>query len=216
MKLASIEMGRVTWIVDVRMPSGSLYFPEALPKIIERYGFVKYPQPVDIVNSPTEAVFEHGQFEKSVIQRFSVHNDGFIVESLAGTDKAEAFLDDFAEWIEDEFDAIFPPTSESYRIFDSHLVVEMNIDIGKRMEFFAFISDIINAYISQYNAGTPNYEPTGIYISADRTINKSFNTEAFRLERRIGKPFKKNIYFSSGPLRTRDLLRLLQQIEDSL
>ena len=44
MKIASVEFGQVTWLVNVSSPTGDLYLPEALAKLVQKYSFLKSPQ----------------------------------------------------------------------------------------------------------------------------------------------------------------------------
>ena len=89
MKLINIDFGQVTWLVDLSIPPGSVYLPEALEKIRERYKFVRCPEAADIINPDANIVFEHGKYDSSVIRKFSMHNDGLIAESQAGTEQTE-------------------------------------------------------------------------------------------------------------------------------
>ena len=216
MRVLSIEFGQVTWIVDLSLPSGTLYFPEAIKKINERYGFVQFPNLNDLLGPQTKVEFGHGKFDDLVIRKFSIHTDGLIAESQAGTTAAAKFLDDILKWVHDEFGAVPLDINESYRVYDSHLIVQMDLKIGERVEFLQFITSELDTKLNAYGLEVPNYEFDGFSLSADNARTAGLSTSQFRLDRRVGQPFKNNTYYATAPLRIEDHVKLLERIEKSI
>ena len=213
MKVASIDFGQVTWIVDLNLPTGRLYLPEALRKLVERYEFVHHPSIDQMLMDNFIPVFQHGRFGDSVIRKFSMHNDGLIAESAAGTECADDFLDDLIKWMKTEYGMAILNINDDFRIYDSNLLVQLNIDIQSKISSLEFISNIINNNLKSYGINNENYLPSGFYLSTDAGESGKRPSARFVLERRIGKPFKSNLYVSSAPLKTRDHEQLLEQME---
>ena len=214
MKLLSIEFGQVTWIVDLKMPSGTLYLPDTLMKINERYGFIKGSGIDELLSQQASPTFEHGKFDGTVIRKFSVHTDGLVAESQAGTDAAEHFLDDVVNWSKEVFYAEILEISEPYRIYDSHLVVQMSTGVNPIIETLGNITSEIEKRLSTYGLDGGGYEFSGFSLSRENVPGRGLATSAFQIERRIGKPFRNNIYFSTAPLRLGDHIGLLESIEN--
>ena len=215
MKVTSIEFGQVTWIVDVSMSPGRMYFPEALQKIQERYGFVKAPNINELLSPQPNTVFEHGKFGDHVIQKFSIHTDGFLANSQAGTDATEQFLDDLLNWSKEEFGAVELDINDSYRVYDSHLMAQLDINFMRQMKFTNFISSQIEKKRESYGLTPFEYVASGFVLSSDNFTSNLAPT-SFTIERRAGQPFKNNLYLSKAPLRTNDHIKLLENIEASI
>lgn len=215
MKVISIEFGQVTWIVDISMSPGRMYFPEALQKINTRYSFVRSPNLNEILSQEPNVVFEHGKFGDHVIKKFSVHTDGFLVNSQAGTDVTDRFLDDLMDWLKEEYEATELDINNSYRVYDSHLVVQLDVDLAPRMEFINFVSSQIEKQRESYGLTPLEYVASGFMLSADGTAS-NLAPASFTIERRAKQPFKNNLYYSTAPLRTNDHIKLLEDIEASI
>lgn len=216
MKLISTEFAQVTWIVNLSVTQGGLYVPEAIAMLNSRYRFVKSPAVEDLLNQRPNAVFEHGKFGDSVIRKFSLHSDGMISESQAGTEAAEQFLEDFVSWSKDAFGVVELDINESYKMYDSNLVAQMQIDLPEKMGFLRFICDNIETTLKQYREGIPEYQAAGFSLSSDSAGIAGVAPAPFQIERRVGQPFSNNLYFSSAPLRTRDHAKLLEMIESAI
>jgi len=215
MKLISIEFGQVTWIVDVSMSPGQLYLPEALQKIQARYGFVRAPNLDELLSQQPNVVFEHGKFGDHVIQKLSIHTDGFLANSQAGTDTTERFLDDLVSWSKEEFGAVELDINDSFKVYDSHLVVQLEVDLASQLKFANFVSSQIEKQRESYGLTPSEYVASGFILSADGTPT-NLAPAPFTIERRRGQPFKNNLYITNAPLRTGDHIKLLEDIEASI
>jgi len=99
MNLIGIESSRIIFLTQVHRPSGELYLPDAVAKIVKRYSFLKSPSPEQAL----PYTFAVGKFQNSQIAEFSLYNDGLIVSSASDTDLLDAFLDDLLSWATKEF-----------------------------------------------------------------------------------------------------------------
>jgi len=214
MKLISVEFGQVTWIVDLAVPSGNVYLPAAIAAIKDRYKFVNVPSLEVLLAQNPNIVFEHGKFVDSVIRKFSSHNDGMVAETSAGTNNAEEFLDDFVKWSCKEFGATVLEINDAYRFYDSHLIVQMEIDLEEKMAFIKFITDELSSEIKNYGIIPLDYHASGFSLSTDNTEVRGLSTTSFRIDRRIGQRFSNNLYYCTAPLKTADHIRLLGKIEN--
>lgn len=214
MKLISIEFGQVTWIVDLVLPSGNIYFPETIVAIKNRYKFVTAPNIETLLLQQPNVVFEHGKFGDAVIRKFSTHNDGMIAETQAGTNNAEEFLDDLVKWACDEYGGTVLEINDTYRVYDSHLIVQMEINLEEKMAFLNFINDELSSQIKDYGIIPLDYHASGFSLSTDNSKVHGLSTSPFRVDRRTGQRFSNNLYYCSAPLKTADHIHLLEKIEN--
>lgn len=216
MKLISAELGQVTWIVDLSIARGDLYIPEALANLNARYSFVKSPDVMHLLNAGASVTFEHGKFNNFVIRKFSLHSDGMIAESQAGTEVAENFLEDFLSWSKDEFGVTKLDINESYKVYDSHLVAQMKIDLPENMMFVRTIASHIQTILKGYEIKVPDYQVSGFSLCPDSEGITGLAPSPFHIERRTKQPFSKNLFFSTAPLQTNDHAELLEIIEKTI
>lgn len=213
MKVLSIEFGQVSWIFDVSLPNGGLYLPESVPKLLEKYGFVKFPTTDELLAESTNAAFEHGTYSKILIRKFAIYNDGLVAESKAGNEAARDFLDDFMDWAKVEFGATVSGVDEPYRIYDSRMIVQMDMDLQAQMKFTSPILEQLQEHMVDYGLPKEDYDIYGFSLQTDQTSITNKYTSPFRVERRIGKAFDKNVYFCAAPLKTNDHESLLRKLE---
>lgn len=213
MKVASIELGQVTWLVDYRSNAGRIYLPEAIPLLIGRYGFVKSPTIEEILQPNFIPVFEHGRFEDSVIRRFAIYTDGLISDAAAGTEVAEAFLQDFLNWMEVEFDSKILGFSQELRGYDSHIVAQLRTDMGSKISFVNQIADELLSIMSNYEQPAYAYHSSGFTLEADPAEIKPGFASKFSIERRANQHFEKDLYFCCAPLKSEDHIKILEKLE---
>lgn len=214
MKLISVDFGQVTWIVDLALPSGNIYYPEIIVAVKNRYKFVTAPSLETLLSQQQKFVFEHGKFGDAVIRKFSIHTDGIIAETQAGTNNAEEFLDDIIKWSCEEFGGTVLEINDTYRIYDSRLVVQMEINLEEKMAFLNFVTDELSSQIKDYGIVPLDYRASGFSLSTDNLKIQGLSTSSFRVDRRIGQRFSNNLYYCSAPLKTADHVRLLEKIEN--
>jgi hypothetical protein len=160
-------------------------------------------------------VFEHGKFGDHVIQKFSIHTDGFVTNSQAGTEVSEEFLNDLMDWSKKEFGFKEFNINDSFKDYDSHLIVQLDVNFAQHMEFTNFVSSQIEKQREDYKLTPSEYTASGFILSTDSTESRS-TPASFTIERKKGQPFKNNLYLSTAPLRTGDHIKLLEDIEASI
>ena len=119
------------------------------------------------------------------------------------------------DWLKEEYEATELDINDSYRVYDSHLVVQLDFDLAPRMEFINFVSSQIEKQRESYGLTPLEYVASGFMLSADGTAS-NLAPVSFTIERRAKQPFKNNLYYSTAPLRTNDHIKLLEDIEASI
>lgn len=215
MNLLSIEDTSVIYLMQATRPSGQMYAPQAVVLIRDRYGFVKIPSVDELTKSPQ--VFSIGQFQGAQIQEFQIYGDGIIVKSRSNTSIMDAFLADFMQLLEKEMGIVFLDVPAREQYYESAVVIQSEIDIVYQMRPRIEIDKMVTKRLER-----PGYVPATFKAAAfGADVEVGANTGrrkpvALTIERRIGIPYARNIFYSTAPLKTDDHLRLLRDVESEV
>jgi len=200
---------------------GHAYLPDLINAVKERYGFVRVPELiVDLEVSDTHpATFQHGKFvndERSIlIKQLDVYTNWVIATTESSTSDADAFLSDITAWFSSSY---FTVVSSPYVTYLSQLEVVLDASFGKAATFFnqARVT-FANALASYQEKLPPDVEMSGFSLHYDTTKRPNdLAASAFTIERRVGRSYGDNVYFTQAPLTTSDHIEVLREIETGL
>jgi hypothetical protein len=209
MELTGIDNSRIIFLTQVRRPDGQIYLPDAIAKIVERYSFVKAPNPDDAL----PYTFKVGKFRDSQIAELGIYNDGIIVSSASDTDLLDAFLDDLLSWSMKEFGLQQLATIPTEKFYESGVVVQSTTDLASSLRPKIDITDIVAEAMKSAKIET-EIKFSGAIFDFDVGALKR-KRKPFRLivDRRVNVAFSDNIFFSQAPFRTKDHLEILKSLE---
>lgn len=220
MKLLSIRTGRAIWLFKTAElnPRGAVRLG-ILEAMRIRYNFQGLPTNEQFVNfaSKGESIsYSVGAFTWSGGEcgiSLTIHQDGLVVDSRAGTEAADEFLTDLFDWAHAEYKVV---AGSSLSIVKAYLS-EVSISMPNSLSF-------VNPKLAKFEknlsaAMTPAsknflYEMTKCAFSSDPAMNSK--QAPFRFEREDGTPFKEGRFFSMAPLETEKHLKILEQLEKAL
>ncbi len=213
MELVGIENSKVIHLTQLYRPAGQLIQADAVIKLAQRYGFADVPSLKEIAQN--ERSFKLGAFDGVQISEMSIYSDGFIASSASNTNIIERFMDDLLHWAKKEFGLITPPGVEEERSFESYLVVQTETDLMKALKPRNDLAALVNEIFKPDRYTGTGLWLTGFLLAPDNPAfparRKPIN---LMIDRRLGQPFEKNLFFAQGPLRTNDLLAFLNAVEE--
>ena len=213
MKLLTIELSRATVLFRMTRPGGPQYLPDNVAALAKRYHFLGAPDLLRELEG-SKAVFRHGTFEGNAIDRLEVYNDGIIVSSRSDTDHVDGFIEDCVAWLRDYEGYSVIETHTVSRMYESTLLVETERDVLKPLEAYQEILRLIENALLDTSSLKIAYHIFGFALSADQTQNPALKPVPFRLERKEGIDFGRHQYFAIAPLRTKQHLKILQQLDE--
>jgi hypothetical protein len=219
MNLISTEHGQslqLFVVEEVRPPSG-LYLPDLIRKISERYAFAIGPSNYETVMKEG-AKYKDGRFVTEG-RTIAIKDLGFFVDGILAvawnTDDAEAILNDLIVWVVQNF-GIREPRTKLPRKYVSSVVIEFDAELGGALTAFEELQEGFASAIKERYGMEPEINASRIALSADPTKLPPQTTFEFTIERRAGRPFSENRYFSSATLPTASHLDLLGAFERRL
>ncbi len=178
---------------------------------IKRYKFERPPSADELFSD--KIIFRNGEFEDTAIDALEIYNDGVIVRGPCDSEILERFLSDVVDWFLEETGGKRIETHSIHTVYESHLNL---IGSDKMLNYFTrleIIRGAVSRGVAEATGQSVAFHPTGFMLAADETKILGLKPGPFRLERRIGLPHEGNFFISSAPLRTKDHIEVLKQLE---
>lgn len=220
MKLLSVEIARSIWMFDLGLlnPKG-ISFQDSFEKLGARYQFSKFPRNLLDLNEQKALAFQVGTFVNSakvpITVSFNVYNNGFVAETLSTTDDATEFLQDLTKWLAKEFDFAVPSGNNLHKGHLSQVGVELETSLSPLNPKIAAFVERLNAQFRSVDGKPKRFDIASVSFWTEE-FGEPNAPSSFRLERKWGKQFTSNQYFSQAPLETRQHLDLLREFEKIL
>jgi hypothetical protein len=209
-ELISQEVSRLVYLTNIVRSEGNAYLPELAQRVIQKYSFLKFPN-ADDLQKDTQ-IFSLGRFRDTQINELSVYGDGVIAAGRCSTKLLQAFLSDLFNFVEVEYGYRQSNILDPETHFESGLLVRSAKDLTSAIAPPKRVTTLINQTLRKNNDA--EYLAFGTHFETDvRVPNRRRRPVRFSLERRLGIPFEKNVFYSQAPLETDDHFALLEGIE---
>jgi hypothetical protein len=218
---------------DIR-PVRGFVLSELLTVLEKRYGFPGKPNPASapkfqvprpdgsgmmIAQGPL--AFENGSIDiRSTtvrIPRLELAPDlSMVVVHTSTTEEGDEILADMAGQLEVQL-GFRDVTKASRMRYGSNIVFEFEAGVDDTVRLLADLEQIVSPLLQGASGIKLDAKWDRISFSFDPLDippSKTQQPVTFLIERRTGRPFSDRRWFSSGPVRTRDHVRALEQIED--
>lgn len=213
MDLVAYESSSLVVLLSIKRPAGQLYLPAAAAMLVSRYAFADPPEAKNLLNRDANSIeFRHGRFDGSAID-LALYNDGVLISSSSNTDLHDAFFADLSEWMGTELGVEPIKTQKIDKMYASNILISSKKDILSPLSEIQKIGASVSRRLAKTNELKVNFEPFGVTLAADATLIPGMKPEAFRVERKAGINFDLSQYSSSAPLRTKDHLAVLDELE---
>src|SRR5579872_511815 len=109
MKLASVTLARVIGFIETAdlNPRGRAFFPHLAPLLVERFGFLKYPQAATDFDEEKGVVFSEGHIGDVSVDKIIIWYNGIQIDTRTSTDACERLLHETLEWLRDKVGLVY-------------------------------------------------------------------------------------------------------------
>lgn len=217
MKLSAVLLARYYGLVQIEdlNSSGTVYYPEVVAALVERYGFMKFPQKIEDFDEAKGIEFVGGKIGKYVIEKLMIFNSGIYIDTLANTDVSETLWYELMEWAIGEFGLTFRREMVTRAAYVSHVTFRSDAPILAVHPLISKIARKVSDEVAENFKQSLEYEPAIVGLSFD-TLSTKFGVSGFSVQRREGVAFWENKYFSAAPLKTSVHLELLEEWERAI
>jgi hypothetical protein len=218
MELMNVVKARAIWLFDSSdlNPRGKSLFPNLVDWLKDTYNFSKVPSSKTDYDETKALAFLDGKFQVRegtfVGVDLRMYTDGFIADTRSSTDDSDAFLNAALQAVVREFDLV--PGAEKTRrtTYGSEIVVRCDrplISLNPRLRDVCLrLSNTLGIQ------GKNSFDMFGFTCAIDPSV--PLPVQPFRFERKLNTPFSENRYYSAAPLRTKDHLEILNELESLL
>jgi hypothetical protein len=202
--------------VEELAPFGHLYEPQITKALIERCGFLSYPQKVeDYLDSSKGLEFGMGKWDDLVISKLTIYPGGLAIDTNSSTRDSERILDEMLLWAKETLGIKYESSMFEGKGYLSQLTFKSNRSLNLLNPKLGHFAKTLTKSVSDEIKFTFQYETTAIILGFDTTHVKP-NAATFTVERKIDTPFSENKFFSSAPVSTELHLHLLEEFETAL
>jgi hypothetical protein len=217
MELLAVRLARILAFVSTEElnPRGLYVLPSLAQGLVERYGFLNYPQKNEDYDEQKGIKFEDGRWHNIAIDRVAIFSNGVAVDTRSSTDDSEKILNEAMAWAVDSFGLAYKPEMVTRRIFVSELVFSTKVSLNGLNPALKGLGDRIAKVILDTFGQKSASEVGGLAFTYD-IQNAKIPIAPLRIERLEDTPFEENKFYSIAPLRTNQHIEFLNDFEAAL
>jgi hypothetical protein len=221
MEIQEVILARAIRLVKVSTAIG--YWPDLVKDLGKEYSFATVPDIQEVIASQNKgtaakgAEFQVGKLTRpdgsmAVIEKFTVFNDGLVVDSRVSTEDCDLFLDSIEQWAMKNLSGI-RNVGKSFYLSQ----LEVKFQGSQYTKAFDGICSNIHSLLEEYGmTGVTRYRFASLHLAMEPSRTSLSQPSPFSIERRLNVPFDDNVFFAQAPLRTPDHKTLLAALEQVL
>lgn len=219
MQVAAVVKARTLGFIDLDELNkrGSVRLADVVPALVERYGFLAYPQKFEDFDLEDKgATFSSGRMGDVVIDSAKIYSGLIYVETLSSTEDSRKAILDILDWGAKELNLTYVDgmirrwayVSQVTFLTDFPLLRSLSTPLDNlARKTSEQIADIFGEEIT--------YHPMTYIVGHDPRVRKN-GIASFTIQQRANTKFDENKYFSEAPLPTDIHIRLLQELEQEV
>ncbi len=228
MEVRQVLLARTIRLFGTNLTIG--YLPDMVKKIVDRYEFVVSPKKDELFlvqQQPSGQAktfeFKHGRLRKPdgralVIQQLSMFNGGVAVDTTTSTEDSDVVLQDLIVLLQPDTQSqpeVQSQLKRATKLYFSQVEIEASPSIENLVPSSLSLGVSITSLLQNYGSDVARYQLMDLTFNPD-PIGVNPSPAPFQLQRRLGVPYKNNIWFSQAPLTTPDHLNVLRKLEISI
>jgi hypothetical protein len=196
-------------------PAGLAILPDITTALVERYGFITYPQKAEDYDEQKGVSYEIGKWNDRAIGRLALYDTGLLVDTGSSTDDSEAILRDALTWASETFGLAFRAEWFNRRVYLSELIVKCEKPLTALNPALATLAAKLSKRVSEIMDLTLPYEVTALSFGFDPFLTKNAMA-GFRIDRLADVRFSENRYYAVANLPTEEHIEYLKEFEAAL
>ena|SRR5258708_5177292 len=195
----------------------SAFLGDVSTALRDRYRFQEFPKKTeDFINPPNGMSFAIGRYGDNNIKRCAIYSDGILAESDVPTEVLDNFLDEITSILLEQFGVSLKPSTPLHHVYNSKIEIVLRLDLAKTLDRFSAVSDFLTMALRSYGLDVKPYEVAGVSGLAEFNTPAPIVAPKFSFERRIGKNFASNIFYSEAPLPTKAHVEVIQLLQSAI
>ncbi len=192
-----------------------LYLPDVITEIRSRYGFVNYPHSPEEILIPSDGsramVFTHGKVTVDnrdvAVESLELYANAITVGTLTSTDDSDTVIDKF---FADGAPRVTPVPGPKVYVSQLEVILTPSLDAASPLTNLG--AEISARFGKKVGREIAPFHVTSISMTPDPSTGSLIPVD-FRIDRRAGIPYDREVLFSQAPLSTRDHTDVLEEYE---
>ena len=214
MRQSAVILARVLGFIETAdlLTGSKASASELIKRLVERYGFVKFPKTIEELDTSKGIEFVGGAAGDVPITKFVIWDTLLILETSINTDMSKRILEDLLAWGAQELSLNYKPGAikrfgyiSDVSFFSDAPILDVNPAVKS-------LASACSEELSRIWMEPVKYEPFTVRVGHDPTSRK-YPIAPFMIEHRAESRFSENKYFSEAPLPTDVHWRLLEEFE---
>lgn len=193
-----------------------IFLPDFSRRLAEFYRFVEFPKNRDDFKLENSIEFAMGFSKARLISRVQIYETGVVIEGPEYTEALEEIADEILSIIANEFGVALQELGSARGAYTSRIEIKSEKKLNIQSPLLNNIGNFLSKAIDGYGTKTKPYEIYGIEMHSEARYSSPIHPTRFTLERRAGTDYSDDIFYSEAPLKTKDHLQLLQNIESAI
>jgi hypothetical protein len=218
MQLSAVLLARVILFIESfdLNPRGKAYYPDIVGGIVEKCGFLKFPQKIEDFDESKGVEFAAGRWGHVTIETMKIFKDGLMIDTRASTGESERVLREALSWSASTFGLTFDPQMIKRKSYVSNLTFHTEVPIlGGSNSPVSRLAQRANDSIARITGDNTPWQPIILTLNSGQIPRKPTNAP-FTIQRRAEIPFSENKYYSEAPFPTEVHIALLEQFEEDV
>jgi hypothetical protein len=215
MKLSAVVLARSLAFVETfdMNPQGGIFLPDVVRGIVEKFGFMKFPQKLEEFDDMKGVDFIGGKWGNVVVEKFTLYRNGLLLDTRVSTKESQRVLLEGLGWATATFGFKFDPKMISRWGFLSNLTFHSDCPFLLKGNFAVErLNERVYNAVSKPSGDETPWEPIVLTLHSEQLPRKPV-TAAFTIQRRAETLFSENKYYSEAPLPTETHLAILESFE---
>ena len=204
MKLSAVTLARVLAFVETYdlNPQGTVFFPDLVAKIVEKFRFQKFPQTVAEFDEQKGVEFLEGTWAGVNVDKMTIYNNGILLDTRVSTSTSEQILAEAFEWAKQfglTYEAGMIKRTGYLSSFTFHSDVPLLGPTTAAIRLARSVSEIVQ---KRTNLNV-TYQPNRLDFDFERPLTQQIPIAPLTIQRRATTPFAENkiLYGSAAKVR---------------
>lgn len=218
MQLSAVLLARALLFVESfdLNPRGKANYRDVVRGIVEKCGFLKFPQKLEDFDETKGVEFVGGRWGDVTIDVIKIYKDGLLVDTRVSTSESERVLREALSWSASAFGLTFDPKMIRRKAYVSNLTFYTEVPLlGGGDSPVSKLAQRAKEAIAEIVGDKTPWQPIILTLNSEQIPRKAANAP-FTIQRRAETAFSENKYYSEAPLPTDVHLALLEQFEEDI
>ncbi len=215
MKRSAVLLARFLGFISTAEldPYGNIPRQKLFTGIVQRFGFLKFPQKLEEFDDSKGIEFLDGTWNDMPVLRLTIYYNGLLIDTRTSTAESERVLEEALTWAANEFGIKYTQGSIMRKRYLSQVLITSDAPLLVPSKPVDCLASRINEKLQDIIGEPLVYKPTRLDLDFDRSMLQKPPVAFLTIQRAVGFSHSEGKYYSESPIPTEDHFAILEQYE---